>query len=146
MVTRSMDLQFLSSLMQLKLGLRKEWEGMSEPNTYNPKGIQRRGNTRRNAQLLEEVQENAQMPLRPLGSFCSGKVDHIPSLFCYGEFKQCWQGGPDLWITVHRKMLFASNTCHQLTIPFSNWDEQHINLYIIKIFFDAPRDSQFRCN
>jgi len=39
--------------MQLKLGLRKEWEeGISEPNTYSPEEIQRRRNTRNNAGLL----------------------------------------------------------------------------------------------
>lgn len=68
-VTRSMDLQFLPNLMQLKLGLRKEWESMSEPNTYNPEGIQRRRNTKNNAGLLEEVKR---MP-----SCSSGLWDHF---------------------------------------------------------------------
>lgn len=66
---------------------------MSEPNIYYSEGIQRRGNIRNNPGLTEEIEENVQLPFMPLGSLFSGKVDHILSLFCCGELKQCCKGG-----------------------------------------------------
>lgn len=69
----SMDLQFLPNLMQLKLGLRKEWESMSEPNTYNPEGIQRRRNTKNNAGLLEEVKRMPSCPSSLWDHFVQGR-------------------------------------------------------------------------
>lgn len=110
--TRIIDCQFLPSLMQLKLGLSKEWEGVSEPNTYNPV-----------SSFPTEKRKTKKQCWPAVGGIkaCTAAPQAFGTCLFWEDrsysFLQLWRTmltrKPSFWITIHRKIHFASNTCHQ---------------------------------